>query len=698
MEHFFNFTIMATLEFFISFFLIIQGILVLIQNPKKPLNRSFFFFELAVFIWIFSMALAYTMSDPPVAFLLTQFGMIGVTYIPISTYAFSVYFAGDARQRKIIIAGLIMTILTTFLVGHPSFSETVFQNKWGYYIQLGPLSYTVLVLFLIFISLFIVNLYRAYAKAVPEQKRWYFSTLIAGMLSFFGVLDFLPAYGVTTFLPFGYVFVAVFSTLMSYFILRHNLANVTIISGRDIGYFLLRILLLLIFTIFFILFLREQDTVANALMHGVFFFSALFILSVLRDKAQRLIEEIFFKEKINFNALISQFSMSLRNLRDPSSLLTALFDFADHDLRIDFPIFGSVEKNALRMNLYFRGSPQPIYTEIPELKSIENYFVRNPRAIFIGESNWGFYSSENGVQAIAASFRSYGAKILIPIVKSSALIGFLALGKKQSKKNYAREELQILDTLGVSLAIAWENAVHYEKMQQTIALKSDFVSISAHLLRTPLHSARWTFEVLLKNEGNTLTPRQLDLLKSGYAAVRSMNELVQRFLDLIGVDRATNALRTVSCDVRSLIDEIEKELHELFQTKKLSIVHHVPHIPSIVSDKFYIKTILMVLYENAYHYSPDSSVITVSVQLKDNALVFSIADKGIGIAQKDQPNIFHQFFRAQNAFDFYPNGSGLGLYYAKKLITLLRGSIWFHSVEGQGTTFFVSFPLAVAED
>ena len=113
-------------------------------------------------------------------------------------------------------------------------------------------------------------------------------------------------------------------------------------------------------------------------------------------------------------------------------------------------------------------------------------------------------------------------------------------------------------------------------------------------------------------------------------------------------------------------------------------------------DRDASEQIVTNLVDNAIKYSPHGGEVLLSIQedAKTGMAVLSVRDHGIGIPVSQQEKIFHRFFRATNAIKLGLEGSGLGLYLSRELIQLHGGHIWFESVEGQGSTFFISLPLA----
>ncbi len=172
----------AIAEIIVAIFLLTEGALVLLQNPRSPLNRSFFFFQLPVFIWMAGMGFAYLSTDAATSFALAKIGFVGVILIPITTFTFSVYFAGKTGERPLVIIGLVVSAFFIGFVNNPALVPGVTKFPWGFYISLTPWGILVLGLFAVYMSLFARNFFEQYRRST-RRRRWHFLAFITGMLS-----------------------------------------------------------------------------------------------------------------------------------------------------------------------------------------------------------------------------------------------------------------------------------------------------------------------------------------------------------------------------------------------------------------------------------------------------------------------------------------------------------------------------------
>lgn len=110
-------------------------------------------------------------------------------------------------------------------------------------------------------------------------------------------------------------------------------------------------------------------------------------------------------------------------------------------------------------------------------------------------------------------------------------------------------------------------------------------------------------------------------------------------------------------------------------------------------DEGKIRQVVMNYADNAIYYSHENSTITVSLSVENDEVLFTVKDTGIGVPKAEQEKLFAKFYRAANARVQRPDGTGVGIYLAKKVIDAHGGKIVFESTEGKGSTFGFRLPL-----
>lgn len=231
---------------------------------------------------------------------------------------------------------------------------------------------------------------------------------------------------------------------------------------------------------------------------------------------------------------------------------------------------------------------------------------------------------------------------------------------------------------------------------QLLKTKSEFITIAAHQLRTPLAGIRWAAESLAKEEVGPLNPEQKELAAQSLATVEKLIKIVDDLLGVSKIEEGRFGYQMEKADLVALIEETllsYKEIAEKYKVK-LSFFKPATPLPLITLDKAKIMMALQNLIDNAIKYNVENGEVRVKVeQLKDKPYVqVSVEDTGIGIPAEDIPRLFTKFFRSENTLKKETEGSGLGLFIVKNIIKRHGGEIWVRSIEKRGSTFTFILP------
>jgi len=226
-------------------------------------------------------------------------------------------------------------------------------------------------------------------------------------------------------------------------------------------------------------------------------------------------------------------------------------------------------------------------------------------------------------------------------------------------------------------------------------MKTEFVSISAHQLRTPLSAIKWTLKMFLDGDLGELTKEQREFLEKTYQSNERMINLINDLLNVARIEEGRYLYRPVLADIVPICQSVIDSYKEEIEKKNLKFEFKRPkELPKVRVDIEKISLAIQNLLENAILYNLPGGKIEISLKLKENKIEFSIKDTGIGIPKDQQRRVFTKFFRAPNAMRMETEGSGLGLFITKNIIEAHGGRIWFESEEGKGTTFYFTLPVA----
>ncbi|TSC74697.1 MAG: two-component system, OmpR family, phosphate regulon sensor histidine kinase PhoR [Parcubacteria group bacterium Gr01-1014_33] len=226
--------------------------------------------------------------------------------------------------------------------------------------------------------------------------------------------------------------------------------------------------------------------------------------------------------------------------------------------------------------------------------------------------------------------------------------------------------------------------------------RSNFISVASHQLRTPLTSMRWFVEMLLAGDAGAINDDQKHFVMRVYEGTDRMINLVNLLLQIARVEAGRVKVDPTLLDLKKLAEEVYVSLKTVIDQKfqKVTIAANPEPFPAIPADKDIVWQVFQNLISNANRYSPDNSVIAVSIEKDKDMAEIAVKDSGIGIPENQQSRIFEKFFRAENALKMVPEGSGLGLTLIKSLVEGWGGKIWFESGQGKGTVFYFTIPLA----
>lgn len=225
-------------------------------------------------------------------------------------------------------------------------------------------------------------------------------------------------------------------------------------------------------------------------------------------------------------------------------------------------------------------------------------------------------------------------------------------------------------------------------------MKSDFISLASHQLRTPLSAIKTYSHMLIDGYMGDITDAQKKSLHTIVSAANRMNELISTLLNITRIESGNVTVTPKMVNVRELAEEVNKEHALAANDRDITLTLHAPTktAPTIFTDSLLFKEILSNLVSNAIKYTPDGGKVTFTVRSRRYDILCMVSDTGMGIPKYSQEHIFTKFFRAHNVVKQETSGTGLGLYLVKGLVEALGGKIWFESTENKGTTFYVALP------
>lgn len=226
-------------------------------------------------------------------------------------------------------------------------------------------------------------------------------------------------------------------------------------------------------------------------------------------------------------------------------------------------------------------------------------------------------------------------------------------------------------------------------------LKSDFISVAAHQLRTPLSGVKWVLKLLLDGDLGAINEDQKGMLKRGYDTNEKMIQLVN---DLLNVSRIENGKFGLNFEKNNFAKLLSTLMENVVLPSKernieVRLENRAGEIPEFFFDPEKLLIALQNIVDNAMKYTFPGGKVTIIVSRQGDYVEVKVSDTGVGIPKADTAKLFSKFFRASNVIHLQTDGSGLGLFIVKNIIVGHGGQIWVDSVEGKGTTFTIVVPL-----
>lgn len=637
----------------------------------------------------------------------------------LSIYLFTLFYPLKRRaqllQKIIISTGLILLLLAPF------------QLLSGYFtIVAGNVIYTsgsLMIVIGLFVLMTIIEVYSDDARLLrlnnDRQLRRQAKTLLAGLsLTILHAVLFLIVVPIvfqlqqsTTLYVIGYVAPIYFVIFTVYGLLRQGLFDIRALVARAAGYTLSLGIIALTTIVILIVVSREFTRFSVPLMYQQLFFVVTTLLLAIvyqpiKKFFNRITNRLFFRDAYDAQALLNDLNTSLVSVIELNKILQqtalALSNYIK-TTHVSF-VITNVKKN--KVYTYEQQEGRFKKAEVEHMfKNISDKVI-NVDLIDDEERRKLFLDNDIGL-----------AVKIIAGMHQNEDIGYIILGPKLSGRAFTKQDIRAVEIIADELVIAIQNALRFEEIQQfnitlqdkvddatrqlrkandkLIALdqtKDDFISMASHQLRTPLTSVKGYVSMVLEGDVGKITAQQRKLLDQAFLSSQRMVYLIA---DLLNVSRLKTGKFIIESKPTNLADVIEGELAQLAETataRNLTLKYDKPkHFPIFNLDETKIRQVIMNFVDNAVYYTPPGGHINVDLREDENSIECTVSDDGIGVPKNEQHNLFNKFYRAGNARKARPDGTGLGLFMAKKVVIAQGGAIIFKTEENKGSTFGFKF-------
>lgn len=234
----------------------------------------------------------------------------------------------------------------------------------------------------------------------------------------------------------------------------------------------------------------------------------------------------------------------------------------------------------------------------------------------------------------------------------------------------------------------------FEKLAEASKLKSEFINIISHQVRSPLTNLKWVVDILHSKDIEKNIEKEEEYFSSLKENIRRISDLIDNLLVVSRIQEGTLVSNKKEIDVRKVISDMIFRFKVFAEASNIKIEFNSDEdTPNILIDPFQINLVIENLIDNAIRYTTQKGKIEISLKRKGKEILFKIKDSGVGIPENDQKYIFQKFFRAYSPLKEKTRGSGLGLFITKSIIEKEGGRIWFESKEMEGTSFLFTLPI-----
>lgn len=240
-----------------------------------------------------------------------------------------------------------------------------------------------------------------------------------------------------------------------------------------------------------------------------------------------------------------------------------------------------------------------------------------------------------------------------------------------------------------------KSKVMSNQLKELDNLKTDFVSLASHQLRSPLAKIQGYSSMILEEEFGKLPENLKEPLQRIFLSSQNLGSLLNDFLDVAQIEKGQAVYDLKPVNVVEVLNKVSDSFKDVFDNTGITFksTYDKKAEEKVLGDFKKIESAVSKILDNAIRYTPQGQ-ITLSLAEKNDDLIITIKDTGVGIDQEEIDGLFQKFRRGKNSYNVSVAGSGLGLYVAREIVESQEGRIWLKSEgAGKGTSAFIAFPL-----
>jgi len=695
---------------------IILGLVVIFRNKKSKMNIVFFVVDCFIIITLLSNYLVDFTHSAASALMWTRITNFAALWVMFFLLYFALIFPKTLKKGyiKLIKYFLFVPVFLSFVTFSPLLISGMESKDWGFNPILGPfvsLHFAYLIIaFLLLFGVLILQ-YKSSRSLEKSQIKYIFlgfGLLIIFALIFSAIIPLVTNSGQTA--KLAPIATSFFIAFTSYAIVKHRLMDIRLVVARSIAYSVLVLIVAGVYAGSVLALERiffpgtSQLGLAQGALRTVLAVIIAFTFQPLRKAVTKATDSIFFKEQYDPEAFLKETNKILSTNIILTELLYKTLDHIIQEMRILEGTFVVVEDDKIHtiQSIGYKSAPDIKFEDVKKLSRID--------IIVFDELEEGSH--------LKNILRKYEASVVIRLMEDHQFAGLLMLGEKKSGDMFAAKDIEILEITAPEITMAMQRAKQYEEiqkfnltlraevmrktkklreanehLQELDKAKDEFISMASHQLRTPLTAIKGYLSMLLEGDAGEIKIGQYDFINEAFQGANKMVNLINDLLNVSRMSTGKFFIDPMPLDMKKLIQEEMKQLTTAARQKGIFLKFEAPaDMPKIEADENKIRQVIMNFIDNSVYYTEKGGV-TVKCSASHKDFVFEVRDTGIGVPKEMQQKLFAKFYRADNARRLRPDGTGLGLYLAKRVIEDHKGELIFRSTPGKGSVFGFRLPI-----
>jgi len=697
-------------------------ILIARSGLKERMNRSFLYFLIAFALWGAANYVSNITSFSHDTILLLNRILFVVSVLGLISLL--VFITRVTHQKTALVPRVV--IWTAAIVGSIiSLTPFVVEDIYVEHISTVGIQFGLLAIpyFLIVVLVSAMILYRlvkgTHQRSILERSRARVLFITVGIaIATILITNVLLPLAIN---DFTFTMVGLFAGMfiiagVSYGIVRHGMFDIKRAAVRSVTYSL--VLITLAFSYFVLAFLLSTlfgniFVDAGQVVSGVVISLTLaLIFQPVRQFFDKVTNRIFYKNEYASDDFFAALNKTLVSTTDLKSLLKRVSNHVAQTLKSEQAFFFIHTSNHRHTAI---GTENHTKLPMQDIHELEEYLSEHHQILQT--------STLDDQHPIKRLLIGYKIELVMALVQNDSIIGLLCLGDHLTS-SYSRRDLRVLNTVSDEVTIAIQNALSVQEvkdlnanleqridaatkelrasnaqLQRLDEAKDEFISMASHQLRTPLTSIKGYVSMLMEGDVGKVTDDQKHMLNEAFISSERMVRLIGDFLNVSRLQTGKFIIDKHPTDLSVVVAHEIESLESNVIARGLKFAYKKPKkMPLLELDENKIQQVIMNFADNAIYYSKDNSAIKVELKVDARSVEFTVKDTGIGVPEAEKAQLFSKFFRATNARKQRPDGTGVGLFLAKKVIDAHNGTIIFESKEGKGSTFGFRLPIPKTKD